>query len=180
MVGNTTLVPYGIQNEESDLRIHVCPVAKHVYVFPTKHGVQAIDTGKFEKKPGYQDIHGCNGKTAEGYLVPPSSIEGCISIRIPVFILVRYPIYQWDSTTDKGNKATAIVADLLRLGRIPLKADPEVIHDSDLQIKGTDITVKLNTRIQVKCDFAGGDKRHGHVTGNLFLQVAECNPLRRT
>lgn len=85
---------------------------------------------------------------------------------------------QDDSTTIKGEKAVAVVARLLQIGYFPLPVDPRVILDADLQIAGTDIIVQAKYRIQVKCDYEGGE---GMIcTGNLYLQTAEINPFKRT
>jgi hypothetical protein len=50
-----------------------------------------------------------------------------------------------------------------------------------VQIDGDDIVVLTGANrvhIQVKCDYPGGDKALGG-TGNLYLQVAERNPLKK-
>jgi hypothetical protein len=87
-------------------------------------------------------------------------------------------------TSDKGRKAVELVAAMIRNGLFPLPyavgqldSDPA----KDMQINGDDIIVDLGANrvhIQVKCDFRGGDKALGG-TGNLYLQVAERNPLKR-
>ncbi len=48
-----------------------------------------------------------------------------------------------------------------------------------MQIRGVDIVVRGQWRIQVKCDYDAGRGKDGSGTGNLFLQVAERNPLKR-
>ena len=54
--------------------------------------------------------------------------------------------------------------------------DPAIVKEMDLQINGVDIVINMNTKIQVKCDYRGGPKAYGG-TGNLYLQVRECNPF---
>ena len=81
-----------------------------------------------------------------------------------------------DSTGAKGDKAVKIVSGLIRRGMFPFYLEGIEVGDYDLQIEGLDIIVSMNARIQVKCDYRGGPRWHGG-TGNLFLQVAECNPL---
>jgi hypothetical protein len=61
-------------------------------------------------------------------------------------------------------------------GRFPIEFDPKIVEGRGLQIEGMDIIVNCKVKIQVKCDFTGGRKPLG--SGNLFLQTAECNPLR--
>jgi len=50
-------------------------------------------------------------------------------------------------------------------------------EQKDVQLRGTDILVACNKRIQVKCDYRSGKKPNG--TGNLFLQKSERNPFKR-
>lgn len=164
---------YGIQNEQSDIRAHVSVVTKTVYVFPTQRGIEAIDTGKYPKAPAWtEDI-----LTAEGYLVPPDDIKNMRRVPIPEHVLQQANFSPYDTTSEKGARAVRVVQYLLRNGLFPLWAHPTIIHDVDMQVEGLDIIVKMNTRIQVKCDYRAGDKEAGG-TGNLYLQVAECNPFK--
>lgn len=181
-LGNTELVEYGIQNETSDLRAHVCPNAGMVYVYPTKRGLQAIDSGKYPKVNGFQP--GIDTATSEGYLVPPSDIWGCMPINARWHMdRIGKVLFSW-STTDKGLWAVNVVAELLKWGWFPLWGNSSVVEETDVQIKGIDIVITSSARVQVKCDFDGGEPkkprpRGSRVTGNLFLQVAECNPFRQ-
>ena len=73
-----------------------------------------------------------------------------------------------------------LTLDMLKKGLISLPINATIIDDKDIQIAGTDIIVCSHLKIQVKCDYrAGNKKHHRRVTGNLFLQIAECNPERR-
>jgi hypothetical protein len=177
-----TLVDYGIQTEQSDLRVHVCVNAGIAYVYPTRFGLAAVNTGEFRKVKAYQP--GVNYATAEGFLVPPSKIWGCLPVGAGWAIAQVGGINFDDDTSTKGRKAVEVVGMLLKHGYFPMWARPDVIDDLDLQIKGLDIIVRQTARIQVKCDYEGGapprpgPKGKG-VTGNLFLQVAEINPLKR-
>lgn len=183
-MGNTKLVPCGIQTEKSDLRAHVSISARGVYLFPTKNGSKITDQcRKMElggQKPPYFKVQVKTGQivTAEGYLVPPDDIPGCLRIPIPlsVFLGANFkPEDQYGCTTIRGDKAVAIVKEMLKLGLIPVTLEVNEVTDQDLQISGTDIIVKAQARIQVKCDWRAGHRDFGG-TGNLFLQVAECNP----
>ena len=156
------------------MRAHVCVLARIVYVYPTVCGVNAIELGSYRsvsaKQPGYDAV------TAQGYLVPPNEIRRCLPIPAKDFIkAAKFDIK--GSTSEKGEKAVQVVANLLRIGWFPLPVDPEIISDADMQISGTDINVQAKFRIQVKCDFMGG-KGFG-CSGNLFLQTAEINPFKR-
>ena len=179
---NTKLVEYGIQTEESDLRAHVCVNARQVYVYPTQQGIAAIATGKFRKMPASQP--GAAFVTAEGFLVPPNQIWGCIPINAS-WAMERLGLIAYSaSTTAKGEWAVAVVRHLLSKGWFPMWGTSEVIEQLDIQIKGVDLIVTSKARIQVKCDYEGGapwraGRAGERVTGNLFLQVAECNPFGR-
>lgn len=170
-MGNTKLIDYGIQNEDSDIRVHISVVSRRAYVYSTNNGLNAIQSGKFNKRPVYT-----NGiKTAEGYLVPPDQIKDCYSIAIPKDDWIE--IKDIESTSEKGRKAVEIVKRLIKNGAISIPLNVKEITDEQMQINGTDIYVSTRIKIQVKCDYNAGDKKYGG-TGNLFLQVSECNPYR--
>lgn len=173
-----TLVEYGIQTEESDIRAHVCVLAGKTYVYQTRHGVAVCRSGKFPKKPGYQP--GVEYATAVGYLVPWEQIPGIVPISSQ-WLIDKVSFSDKDSTTVKGNKASWVVEQLVRIGWFPLPVVAEVATDVSIQHKGIDLIVSGKWRIQVKCDYRGGGvKLPNATTGNLYLQTAECNPLRRT
>jgi hypothetical protein len=169
---NTQLVEYGIQNEQSDLRAHVCPKCQEVYVFPTLVGRSLISGGAFPMVKGRQ-----NGLvTAEGYLVPPEEIPECRTVEPPVHWWGVLDIRDTDDLGSKGKKAVNLVRWMLLKGVFPLWFVHTEITDKNIQIKGLDIYVNANCRIQVKCDFPGGRSTRGG-SGNLFIQVRECNPF---
>ncbi len=168
------LFEYGIQTEISDIRAHVSVANHAIYVFRTRCGVEAIERYQPQLRLAYQP--GVDGATASGWLVKIDWIED----------LRRLPFRSWDgwacfqetlSTSEKGRLAVDAVTAAMRLGRFPFWVDAWEDDRAALQIKGTDIVVFCRQRVQVKCDFRGGDLPLG--TGNLFLQKAERNPLRR-
>ena len=174
---------YGIQNEQSDLRAHVCPLVRRVYVYPTAEGRRAIAAGGWTPRPAYQA--GVTGPTAMGYCVPPFAIRRCVALEVRAEAWEKVAFCDTDDTSEKGKKAVRFVRDMIRFGVFPL---PYVIGECDtdlsrtMQINGDDIVVSVGTNqvhIQVKCDYRGGDDALGG-TGNLYLQVAERNPLGRT
>lgn len=173
-LGNQLLVEYGIQTEQSDLRAHVCVQARCVYVYPTQSGLKALQSDVYPLRDVHTWVAGKRVLTARGYLVPPSAIRGCTPIPVPRWRVAA--IFEDEPTTRKGQKCLHVVRRLLEMGLVPLPASTRVIERVDLQVQGMDILVALNARIQVKCDYRGGAKELGG-TGNLFLQVAECNPL---
>jgi len=176
---NQRLRNYGIQNEESDIRVHVCPVVRRVYIYPTACGQEAITRDAHPLKSGYQK--GYDFPTATGYLVPPFEIKKCASIQLNEDVWKHFKFQKDDTTTQKGKKAQDLVLGMIRNGLLPIPALGEEVNEKDIQIKGQDIIIRGNAitrsgiRIQVKCDFLGGEKELGG-TGNLFLQTQECNP----
>ncbi len=167
------LVEYGILNESSDYRIHVCFNEHNIYVFETKYGVEAVKSGRFHRRLGYQPR--VKYATSEGYPIPPSAIKECQQVQIPESIFHLYSCRKNDDTIKKGECAVNLVKDMLMRGLISLKFNPTIINEKDIQIKGIDIFIHQDMRIQVKCDYDGGVNG----TGNLFLQTSEINPLSK-
>lgn len=169
----TELVDYGILQEVSDYRCHVCFGEGNVYIYRTEAGKKAIASGWYEERSATQE--GIEGVTARGYPVPVDEIDGIRCVEIPVVCLRHLPITPKSPTTEKGKIAALTVTFMLRNGLLPLEIGAKDVGDQKMQVEGVDILVNSAFRIQVKCDWNGG--RRG--TGNLFLQTAECNPLRR-
>ena len=168
------LFEYGIYTEVSDIRAHVSAVNKTIYVFPTRNGRAAIERHAPIIRPAYQE--GVNSPTATGWLV---KIEWIDDLR-------RVKFYSWPgwdklteglSTSQKGGLAVECVIETIRRGRFPFWLDASEDERQNIQLEGTDILVFCKKRIQVKCDYRGGDAPAG--TGNLFLQKNERNPLKK-
>jgi hypothetical protein len=183
MATNPSLVEYGIHNEASDIRIHVCPLAGMLYVFPTECGRTAA--AGCEKKLAYQP--GVNYPTAEGYIVPLEKIRHCVGLRSHPSVWAKLEFKADDPPSIKGDKAVVLVVQMIKDGLVPFPFPPNgagLTHSwlpSNLQLKGEDIFVSLpeqKIHIQVKCDFRGGIG--AGCTGNLFLQTHELNPLSLT
>jgi hypothetical protein len=170
------LFQYGIHNEASNLRAHVAPLARRVFIFPTISGKKAALMPGLRERMAFQP--GVKHATAMGKLVKPGSIENIQSILISD---KRFDGFTEDlSTSEKGDRAVLIVQELLKAGRFPLWVEGEFIKDTQIQINGTDVIVKGQWKIEVKCDFRASlepESPHPRCTGNLFLQIAECNPL---
>lgn len=172
--GNRNLVNYGIQNEGSDFRCHVGYQVQRVYVFPTQSGRIALNTGLYRKVPVVT-----NGIiTAEGYPIPISHIDGMKEIIIPINTYSKYKITKDQRKNLMGQLATAIVVDMLIANLIPLPVALGPEPDKALQIDGCDILINASLKVQVKCDWMAGSKSLGG-SGNVFLQVAECNPWKQ-
>lgn len=182
-MNQASLVDYGIHTEQSDVRVHVCPAVRRVYVYPTASGVAVVMTGKYPLRQAYQP--GWPEPTAEGYLVPPEDIPNCVELKFRDLVWDALAFDRAESTTNKGDKAVRLVKLMLKHGLLPLPSVPSVsrvVEEKNMQVEGTDILVHANqlrerdVRIQVKCDFYGGRRELGG-TGNLFLQVRERNPF---
>lgn len=177
-VGNRKLVDYGIHKEDSDYRIHVCYKVMRVYIFPTKAGRSSAERCRLDGvKP--KQVYTGDIVTALGYPVPLSYIDGLQWVFIPLKIWQKYPIRDEMSTSKKGALAMVIVREMLIKNIVPLPVQVNTVDDKAIDIRGTDMIVVNSTlRLQVKCDLPGGDRNEGG-TGNLFIQIAECNPEQR-
>lgn len=181
MNGNTKLVDYGIQNEQSDLRAHVAVLAGRVYVYSTVKGLATLNDGLakglYQPRAVYTNVgHRGQVQTATGYAVPVGHIK---HVAVDAADIIRAQEFkETDSTTAKGVKAQSVVEYLLRRGLFPLPVLAEIVRDVDMQRKGLDLVVRGTWRIQVKCDWRAGTG-HPQCTGNLYLQTAECNPFGR-
>ena len=162
----------GVHTEQSDIRAHVSVVNREIYAFPTINGVRAIEQHRPRTRPAGQP--GVSGITAEGWLVKAEWIEDLRSLKF-----YSWPhwglFHEWMSTSEKGDLAVRCVLDCMRLGRFPFWIDAKEEDRRDIQIKGVDVLVFCQKRVQVKCDWRSGPTPG---TGNLFLQKAERNPLR--
>lgn len=172
--GNTTLVEYGIQTEESDLRIHVSVATRSIYVYETRFGVEAILSGKHRKKPARTE----GIVTAIGYIVPPIKIEGCQRIEIPLDVFADADFRKSDMESERGRKAEWVVNQMLDRGLIPTPTKIQKIVDRGSQIRGADTVASTDNKIQIKCDWRAGERELGG-SGYLFLQIKECNPFKR-
>jgi len=162
---------YGIQNEKSDYRVHVCFKEGAVYIFERIHAWTKCQTGSYRQVSGYQS--GYFFPTSQGYLVPPDDILGCLRIEIPHDIMAAVHPDKHESTSQKGRKAEQVFEWMRKRGLIPMLSIIEV-DDTHEQLTGVDVKVRDDIRLQIKCDFDGGRKPNG--SGNLFLQTAELNP----
>lgn len=159
-----TLVDYGIETEQSDFRVHCCVKAKEAWFFPIHSGVLAM--------------YGCeyvSAKTFEGYKVPLQRIAGAKLLKTEgvwwdVFGKDQY----FEETSSKGSKAVELVKNILYHRSFPFYPDGWLEANEIDQIKGADLIIFGDRKIQVKCDWLGGS-RMGGGSGNLFLQTKECN-----
>ena len=168
------LFDYGIQTEGSNIRCHVAPGTRNIFVFRTDLAV-ALLPGRYEVRPAFQA--GVKGPTAKGYLVPWRDVPDIRRLKWESCRWwERFDLHQ--STSAKGRQAVVVVIDLLRSGRFPLWISAEESERAELQLHGTDVLLWGRWKIQVKCDWKAGDPEEGG-SGNLFLQIAERNPLKR-
>jgi len=167
---------YGIMQEQSDTRAHVCSVVQRVYVFDTDAAREVIRNGSYPVREATQN--GVKGRTATGWLVPPKDIPACVALSPRPHTWSHLDFSETHSTAHRGREAMRLVDGLIREGMFPLPAHPtgELTIDTDMEGKDIRVHVAKQIRhIQVKCDRRGGSKDLGG-TGNLFLQKAERNP----
>ncbi len=171
------LFDYGIQTERSDIRAHVSVVARRIIVFRTKLMLDLIQSRQYQCATATQP--GVDGPTAKGYKVPVDDIPDA-----RILLFQSYPWHtfppQTATTSEKGKAAVVVVCESLRLGRFPLWIEATEDERENIQIKGTDIVIFARQRIQVKCDWFSGRKEWNPLcTGNVYIQTAERNPMRR-
>jgi hypothetical protein len=161
------LKEHGIFQENSDIRAHVSD--RVVYVCQTKEIITALKNNEFTKKFAYQQNY--DKPTACGYLVTQSKI---IDLRVLNFKSWNgWTFYksEWN-TSEKGKWAVKCITELIKIGRFPFWLNAEQNKDVELDIKGTDILIAMNQKIQVKCDYPALK------TGNLYIQTHEINPYK--
>lgn len=162
------LYDYGIQTESSDVRVHVCVIAQRVYIYRTAVCHDLVALRGHEQRGAKID----GQLSATGYLVPPENIPGCRSYLIPPDLITSANLRLTDSELRKGEKAAEIAKQMLRRGLMVVPLDVEDIPENTIQqVSGIDLHVRP-VRLQVKCDYRGGERKHGG-TGNLFIQTAE-------
>jgi hypothetical protein len=167
-IGNTELVEHGIQNDESQYRLHICFNGGVAYLFPTAAGAVAVEAGL--GKPFEAGQPGVNFVTGKGRKVPAALIEDCREIEIPQAWLEKVDCKRTDSPVMKGQKAMAIAKWLFKTARVPVPVMTKEITDEQMQVRGTDLIVTSEWSVQVKCDYFGAEN-------GLALQTHECNPF---
>jgi hypothetical protein len=169
--GNTRLVAHGIQEDASDMRIHIAFGDRYAFVFPT-HSAQKAISSDGKQYPAFRASQdGTNLITGTGYRVPWTDIEGCKRFWIPREVLDAVSPRITDSTSEKGRKAESVAWELIRLGTIAVSVSCRPVTDTDDQIKGTDLRIS-GPAIQVKCDWWAGSR-------GLAIQTHECNPFKK-
>lgn len=169
---NTSLVHYGIREENSSHRIHVTARKdKSVYIYKTENAIKTIEREEYNQ---LIDVEYEQGKlSAQGYTIYWEEIPGIKRIELPEWAYKRLPDGN-DNPSEKGKKVAQLIKSLLLRGDIKIDTKPSVkeIVNIEEQINGNDATLKSeDVNIQIKCDFRGGKKG----TRNLFIQVAERN-----
>lgn len=161
----TTLVDYGIQNEQADYRAHVCPMAAAVYLFPVDGALIACQLEGIKQRPVF-----VNGQqTATGFLVPPRLIPGMRRIEVTPLEWRGAGLEYGQTTDEKGRRGEELFRRLcLNRGLFRWPVRPTTRAE---QLAGIDLIDADGVRIQVKVDYHGGEGYN--TSGNLFLQTAE-------
>lgn len=162
------LTDYGIKNEGSIARVHVCFQVRQMYSFGTAAAIVAMEG--CQKRLAFQE----GIVTAEGHLVRPRDILGCRQTAIPDVLMEHDPGTNGE-LGNKGRAALAVAMQAIRWGMVPLPLVCEEIVSVREQRNGGDICFEAGV-VQVKCDYRGGPEMLGG-TGHLYIQVAESNPF---
>ena len=90
----------------------------------------------------------------------------------------RITIHKDMDTAVKGQKAERLVRNMWSHGYLNFLRPISIqeVRSFGQQISGIDLKI-LMPSLQVKCDFRGGEGPN--CTGNLFIQLSECNPFER-
>lgn len=186
-MGRSSVIAYGIDCEQSDIRAHVSAKSATCYIFKTAHVRSLLTTGEYKQTYGYQPA--VAEPTAVGFLVPINRVNVLYQARLSTDEVQS--IRTVKSTARKGAAAESVVVAMLRSGRLNLpvvgravcsgEASIRVVSDRTEQIAGYDLVVVYGSyalRIQVKCDFLAGPISLG-CSGNFYIQTHESNPLRQ-
>ena len=172
-MNNKELINYGITEEESDFRIHVCPKSNSLYLISTKELKELIKVKNYKIVSVYTN----NIETAKGYLIPIKDINV-----LPNTLEIQL-VQSWKNMKEQisegnlDNTEKGFIAELaarwslISFFKIPFGLMNDATKDE--QLKGIDFKI-ANETFQVKCDYNGGKKG----TGNLFIQIKECNPYK--
>ena len=169
-MSNTVLIDEGINNDTSTYRFHVCPIAGNIYAFTTKSAIITINSNNYQQTEVIT-----NGiVTAIGYKVPVHHLSLCNELSVSGDSWIKYNF----KAGEKGNgkKAEKMVEELINNSEYFFPAKAFMVTDKQGQFAGIDIYVKSYHTVQVKLDYRGGRKPKG--TGNLFIQIKECNPKK--
>lgn len=166
----SVLIEHGIEADKSDIRVHVCPVAGRVYIFTASAAIDAIASGNCRETEAYTGTV----KSSAGWLVKPDNIKDIKRLDLPAKWWKFIDILEDDDTSTKGRKAENLIRALILKHKFPEMGYPVAVEDVDMQHDGHDLLIPAKT-IQVKCDYRGGEGG----TGNLYIERAECNPLRK-
>ena len=167
-----TLFDYGIHNEASQIRAHVCVMVARLVVFPTREALRVME--RFPQKPAFTSGID-DGPTAIGHVVPVKAISHLRSIAISPERLRGF--HRHLSPSVKGDRAVEIVKAAMKEGRFPIWIEGEYVTEKEIQVEGFDLEIRGKWRVEIKCDFDGGEPRPPG-TGNLFLQIRERNPFK--
>jgi len=135
------LVPYGIQTEASDIRCHVAPATRGIFVYKTCEMLDQLTRKSYRLAPAYQP--GVSGPTGLGYPVPVSDVFDIV----PLQLLDTW----WDVfdaaqlTSRKGALAVDVVLRVIHTRWFPMWGLLGMeSNDFDVQMSGTDMIVNLS------------------------------------
>src|SRR5690606_1939752 len=153
------LTRHGIHNEQSDLRLHVCPVVRKVYVFPvTDEAIRRIERSPERSASRLGDL------TARGHVVPWDDLPKCVEIGFtdrlwelsaddprPDLADLAYPGIPGDEdggTYPAGRWAGRFAKRLLEWGMIPLPDQlgfKAIVSTLEQDLEGVDLILRIRT-----------------------------------
>ena len=175
VAGNiTTLYPHGINSEVAQWRAHVAIPCRQIFMFPTSKAISLITQNGYPLTNAYQK--NITYATAQGYLIPIRDFGASLQ-RTPIPFDISLPtetqLEQYD-TSQKGRLAANVVMLMLQRGAIAIATKWECETPTYQQDKsGIDLIICSKILLQIKCDLKICK------TGNLYIQTAEANPLKK-
>lgn len=175
VAGNiTTLYPHGINSELAQWRAHVAIPCRQIFMFPTKKAVELIAKNGYPLTGAYQI--NISYPTAQGHLIPVRDFGPSLqrtAIPLDIALPTELQLDQYD-TSQKGRLAADVVIRMLQRGIISMSTMWECENPTYQQDRsGIDLIICSKILLQIKCDVKICK------TGNLYIQTAEVNPLKK-
>ena len=172
-IGNTMLVYHGIEQDNSEWRVHVSYA--NVYIFLTQVMKERCKQKSYRVASAYQPVAGKKIETAKGFLVPIKDVSDLRVVAIPDHLK---SFYEWPpasavSLGEQGQRAESLVRAMIQCQLIIFPRNTVVETKAASQFGGVDLEVEASKeRWQVKSDL--GIEKYK----NIYIQTYECNPNR--
>jgi hypothetical protein len=173
-IGNTMLVYHGIEQDNSEWRVHVSYA--NVYIFLTQVMKERCEQKSYRVASAYQPVAGKKIETAKGFLVPIKDVSDLRVVAIPDHLK---SLYKWPPASDvglgdQGKRAESLVQAMMQCQLIIFPRNTVVETSAASQFGGVDLVHKADEVVyQVKSDL--GIEKYWK---NIYIQTYECNPNR--